>query len=84
MNVIALEPNSVGDVTYNKIINADPSIISARYFGYFALSPGSHSTINAEGCPALTSDGKNGHLGFVLEFEYAGVGLYHSPTLKAC
>jgi hypothetical protein len=71
MNVIALEPNCNHDnVTYNNIIKADPSIISARFFGYFALSPGGHSTINAESCPALTSDGRNGHLAFVFEYEY--------------
>jgi hypothetical protein len=71
MNVIALWPNcNHGDVTYNNIIRAKPSVISAGYFGYFVLTPGGHQIINSEACPALTLDGKNGRLAFVFEYEY--------------
>ncbi|CAL3967452.1 unnamed protein product [Diplocarpon coronariae] len=57
------------DVSYNDVVKAPKSLISADHFGSFKIYNGSSSIlINSETCPLSKSDGQNGHLQFVFDF----------------
>jgi hypothetical protein len=74
LNIISLLPNSVGDPTYDNIMNANPSIISSYNWGTVTLAHGGSAVINSVACPNATSDGEDGHAQYVFEFAQAGPG----------